>query len=221
MRKIQFADNEYYHIYNRGVDKRDIFLDDEDYLNFLKDLKEFNNNSYHDERLRVLGHSSSLRFKELNFFLNDLERVVDVIAYSLNPNHFHLILKQLRENGIPNFMHKIGTGFTNKFNKKYDRSGSLFQGSYKAIHIDNNNYLLWLAGYVNGNIEIHSSEKAEFYKWSSFKSFLNQETSEILGDIDVILSQFEDAERFKEFIERVISESKTKKEMEKYLLEKI
>ncbi len=219
MRKIQFADNEYYHIYNRGVDKRDIFLDEKDYLNFLKNLKEFNNSSFYEERLKVLGHSPNLRFNELNSFLDDLERVVEVIAYSLNPNHFHLILKQLEEGGISHFMHKIGTSFTNKFNKKYNRSGSLLQGPYGAVHIDNNDYLLWLAGYVNGNIEIHGAEKAENYKWSSLKNFLNEEKGEILGDIDIILSQFKDIDKFKKFVERVIKESKTKKEMKRYLLE--
>lgn len=225
MRKIQFINGEYYHIYNRGVERRRIFEEKRDYLKFLRGLKDFNNRSYYEERVAVVksssfsGSQSSL--KELSSFLAGLEKMVEIVAYSLNPNHFHLILKQLKENGIPHFMHKVGTSSTNYFNKKYNRSGSLFQGPYKAIHIDSNDYLLWLSGYVNGNIEIHGVEKAEFWPWSSYKNFLGEEKSKILGDISIILSQFNSPSEYKKFVEKVIEESKSKKEMEKYLLEKI
>jgi putative transposase len=118
-------------------------------------------------------------------------------------------------------MHKLGTSSTNYFNKKYNRSGSLFQGPYKAIHIDSNDYLLWLSGYVNGNIEIHQLGKAEIYPWSSYKSFLEEKKDEILGDISIILSQFDGAESYKNFARIIIQESRNKKEMEKYLLEEL
>ncbi|MFH1423480.1 MAG: transposase [Candidatus Nealsonbacteria bacterium] len=216
MRKIQFSNNQYYHVYNRGVDKRDIFIDEKDYQKFLRNLKDFNNKSYYEQRARVIEEK-----KELSSFLEGFEKVVEVIAYSLAPNHFHLILKQLVDGGVSNFMHKTGTSFTNYFNKKYNRSGSLFQGTYKVIQIQNDNYLLWLSGYINGNIEIHKIEPAEFYKWASFKNFLNGERDGILGDIDIILSQFKDRQDYKNFINRVIQESRSKKEMEKYLLEEI
>lgn len=216
MRKIQFINGEYYHIYNRGVEQRKIFEDREDYLKFLRGLKDFNNTSYYEERLAAINRS-----KELSSFLAGLEKVVEVLAFSLSPNHLHLILKQLTENGISNFMHKVGTSFTNYFNKKHNRSGSLFQGPYKAIHINSNEYLLWLSAYVNGNIEIHKIEKAEFYNWSSYKDFLSKEKNEILGDINIILSQFSGPREYKNFVERAIEESRSKKEMEKYLLEEI
>ncbi len=216
MRKIQFINNEYYHIYNRGVDKRKIFIDETDYQKFLRNLRDFNNKSYYEERARALEEK-----KELGSFLKEFDEIVEVITYSLIPNHFHLILRQLVDNGISNFMHKLGTSFTNYFNKKYDRSGSLFQGAYKIIQVKNNNYLLWLSAYINGNIEIHQIEKAKLYKWSSLKNFLGKEQNEILGNIDIILSQFRDYQDYKIFVNQVIKESKTKKEMEKYLLEKL
>lgn len=215
MRKVQFVNNQYYHIYNRGIDKRIIFEDREDYLKFLRNLKDFNNTSYYEERL------GALRSKELSSFLAGLERVVEIVAYSLNPNHFHLILKQFREGGVSNFMHKTGTSFTNYFNKKYNRSGSLFQGPYKTVHINSNDYLLWLSGYINGNVEIHKSGDAEFWPWSSYKSFLGRGKSEILGDINIILSQFTGPEDYKNFTRRVINESRTRREMEEYFLEPI
>jgi len=216
MRKVKFVNGEYYHIYNRGVDKRAVFIDEKDYQKFLRNLKDFNNKSYYEQRESVIEEK-----KELSSFLEGLEKVVEIIVYSLAPNHFHLILKQLTDNGISNFMHKIGTSSTNYFNKKYGRSGSLFQGPYKLIHIENNDYLLWLSGYVNGNIEIHRIDKAESYKWSSFQNFLGKEQNKILGDMGIILSQFKDQQDYKNFVNRVIEESKTRKEMEKYLLENL
>ena len=215
MRKIQFINGEYYHIYNRGIEGREILKNKEDYFKFFRGLKEFNNTSYYEQRLATFHQ------KELSSFLEGLERMVEIIAYSLNPNHFHLILKQLKENGIPNFMHKVGTSSTNYFNKKYNRSGSLFQGPYKAIHIDSNDYLLWLSGYVNGNIEIHQLDKAETYQWSSYKNFLGKEKDKILGDINIVFSQFDGPEDYKNFAEIVIQESRNKKEMQKYLLEEL
>ena len=214
MRKIQLINGEYYHIYNRGVDKREIFLDEKDYQKFLRSLKEFNNKSYYEERVKVLEEK-----KELSSFLKKLKRIVNIVTYSLLPNHFHLIIKQSTDNGISNFMHKLGTSFTNYFNKKYNRSGSLFQGSYKLIHIKNNDYLLWLSGYVNGNSEIHKIANSATYRWSSLKNFLGKGQGEILKDTSIILSQFKDLQDYKTFMAGVIQGSKNRKEMEKYLLE--
>ncbi len=214
MRKVQFTNEEFYHIYNCGVEKRDIYREENEYIKFLSNLKYFNNKSYYEER--------EFQSKEPGSFLKFLEKeekIVEIIAFSLAPNHFHLILKQLKEKGISNFMHKVGTSFSNFINKKYNRIGSLFQGPFKAIHIDNNDYLLWLSGYVNGNIEIHKLAKVESYKWSSFRYFLGLEESKFLGEKDIILDQFKDTEDYKDFVEMVIRESRAKKEMEKYFLE--
>ena len=219
MRKVQFINEEYYHVYNRGVDKREIFQDEKDYFKFLRNLRDFNNKSYYEQRIKALESK-----KELSSFLLGKEKVIDIVAYSLLPNHYHLIIRQLTDNGVSNFMHKIGTSYTNYFNTKNNRNGSLFQGPYKAIHIDDNNYLLWLSGYVNGNVEIHGIEKAEDYRWSSFNSFTGGKKNEILGNIDIVLSQFKTLEEYKKFVGEVIKESRSrketiKKEKAKYLLE--
>ena len=207
-----------------------IFRDEKDYLKFKRGLKDFNNTSYYEERAAMVREYG---FKELSSFLEKAERVVEIVAYCLIPNHFHLILKQLMAGGIPKFLHKIGTSFTNFINKKYDRSGSLFQGPYKAIHIDNNDYLLWLSGYVNGNAEIHGIAEAEKYQWSSYGSFLGVKEDELITDKEIILRQFselklkelsslkERGEEYKKFVKVVIEESRKRKELEKYLLEKI
>lgn len=218
MRKTKFINGEYYHIYNQGVDKRQIFKDEEDYFKFLRNLRDFNNESLYEERKNFIVHQG---LKELSSFLAGMKQVVETSSYALIPNHYHFILKQIVDEGIPKFMHKLGTSYTNYFNKKYKRSGSLFQGPFKGIHINNNEYLLWLSGYVNGNIEIHKIAEAKTYKWSSFRHFLGLENNEILNDKKIILSQFRTLEDFKNFVDVVINESRKRKDLERYLLESL
>jgi len=240
MRNITFANDEYFHIFNRGVDKQDIFLDDEDFWKFFDGLRDLNNTTYYEDRMNALGlyprqckALGALQFKELRSFLAEREKVVEIISYSLNPNHFHLILKQLVDKGVSYLMHKLGWSYTNHFNKKYNHSGHVFQGPFKAVHIDSNNYLLWLAGYVNGNIEIHNLARADSYNWSSYcalckalgalqsSSSASLSPLSVLGGLDVVLPQFKTVEDFKDMVRTVIQESRTKKEMRDYLLEKI
>lgn len=238
MRDINFVNGEYYHIYNRGVDKREVFLDDKDYWKFFDCLRDLNNTTYYEDRLGMLGLSKhSIRelhsddFKRLGSFLKEQGKVVNNVSYNLIPNHYHFVLQQLQDNGIPNFMHKFGVSYTNCFNKKYERSGSLFQGTYKAIHIDSEKYLLWLLGYVNGNIEIHGLGKADNYPWSSYQAIRKAidvfhkggtaplSNLSVLSGLDIVVSQFTSSEQFQEFVKLVIQESRTKKEMHQYLLE--
>jgi len=218
MRKIKFVNGEYYHIYNRGVDGRQIFIKKKDYLKFLRSLRDFNNQSYYEERAQIIRRYG---FKELSSFLQRIEKVVEIVAFCLLPNHFHLILRQLTEKGISNFLHKLGTSFTNFFNKEYQRSGRLFQGPYKAIHIDSNEYLLWLSAYVNGNAEIHKIEKVENYEWSSYKIIFREKSDLISVKSEIIFKQFIPPKEYENFVKKVIEESRKRKDMKKYLLESL
>jgi len=118
MRKTNFANDEYYHVYNRGTDKRKIFLDYKDYDRFIKSLDEFN------------SETPAWKFE---FEVGPRIRLVEIIAYCLNPNHYHLILKQLKENGITEFMRKIGTGYTMYFNKKTKEMEYFFKASLRQF----------------------------------------------------------------------------------------
>lgn len=218
MRKVQFINGEYYHIYNRTIEEAPLFKTEEDYLKFLRNLKDLNNKSFYEERKNIIVAKG---FKELSSFLGKLEKVVSILSYSLITNHFHFILKQLTDGGISKFMHKLGVSYTNYFNKIHKRRGPLFQGTFKAIHIDNNNYLLWLCGYINGNVEIHKAGEVKNYKWSSFKHLLGLGESEILDDTNIILYQFGNQEKFENFVKTVIDESRERKDLEKYLLESL
>lgn len=221
MRKVQFVNSEYYHIYNRGIDKRQIFIDEEDYLKFLRGLRDFNNRSYYENRANIIR---SHGIKELSSFLEKENKVVEIVAYCLNPNHFHLLLRQSEEKGISGFMHKVSTGFTNYFNKKYNRSGSLFQGPFKAVSVNTDSYILWLSAYINGNAEIHKIAGVEKYKWSSYPKFLEAGNDDNVSSAGIIISQFQGSSKsdeYKNFVKMVIKESRDKKDMEKYLLEEL
>ncbi|MEK7501064.1 MAG: transposase [Patescibacteria group bacterium] len=132
-----------YHIYNRGVEKRNIFLEEKDYLRFLASLYRFNDTkpTFNFDRLPKL----------FGVELRTVEPLVKICAFCLMPNHFHLILRALRENGITEFMRKIGTGYTNFFNLKYQRVGPLFQGKYKAKILSNQAHFLYLPYYIHLN----------------------------------------------------------------------
>ena len=136
-------------MYNRGVDKRIIFTDEYDIRRFFQSVVEFNTpqpiGSLYESSFRRLGGETP-KFEG---------KLVNIIAYCLNPNHFHMLLEQAMDGGISEFMKRLGGGFTNYFNNKYKRSGSLFQGVFKDVHIDTNEYLLHVSAYVNLNDHVH------------------------------------------------------------------
>lgn len=217
MRKTEFANGEFYHIYNRGVDKRVVFLDDDYYQRFLMSLKEFNCvnplGSLYEKYLRDKnGGSTSIMEVE--------PPLVEIVAYCLNPNHYHLIVRQLEEKGIEKFMQRLGTAYTMFFNRRNQRSGSLFQGRFKSIHIDSNEYLLYLSAYVNKNNFIHGYGNSD-WKYSSLVEykFPKVQPSERICSPESVLSQFENIAGYMEFLENNALYLKSKKEESRYLLE--
>jgi len=221
MRKIQLANGAYYHIFNRGVDKRDIFVDKKDYERFHLSLILMN-----DEKNGLMfqwknykaAHPRMILDEFLRLSLKERKKMVNVVAYCLNPNHYHLILKQTRSRGIEKFMHRLSTGYTMFFNERYHRNGSLFQGSFKATHIDSNVLLLHLAVYVNCNCEIHGIARAELYDWCSFPDYLKKRRSNILSK-NIISDQFKNTQSFKDFSKSYIKHFKERKADQKIFLE--
>ena len=222
MRKIEFANEEYYHIFNRGVDKRNIFIDTRDYERFLLAMDLLNDENdglmigWRD--YKKSNPKSSLKdFLKLGF--RKRESLIEIIAYCLNPNHYHFILKQEKDKGIEKFMHKIGVSHSKYFNKKNKRSGSLFQGKFKAVHIDSNEYLLYLSAYVNKNNFIHGYNNSN-WKYSSLAEYEKENDQENkLCNTVPILEQFKDKKDYMEFLNDNALYLKDKKEEGKYLLE--
>lgn len=146
-RKIDFSTGEYYHIYNRGTDKRTIFLDFNEYNRFKALLYVCNST----EPVNISDHLKKGRsFFEL-FEVKRGETLVDIIVYCLMPNHFHLLIREKAEGGIAKFMAKLSTGYSMYFNKKNKRTGVLFEGRFKAKHVDTDEYLKYLFAYIHLN----------------------------------------------------------------------
>lgn len=137
-RKINLVIGEYYHLYSRGTEKRNIFCDKSDYEHFLFLMYIFNTEN-----------NITLRDVDRNFVRG--ESIVDIGAYCLMPNHFHILIKGKTENGISKYMLKLLTGYTMYFNKKYERTGRLYEGIFKSTHVNNDNYLKYLYSYIHLN----------------------------------------------------------------------
>jgi len=155
-RKVIFAPEEFYHIYNRGTEKRKVFLLKADYERFLALLYLCNNK----ETLHASDYQGSTLSEKLS--LERSETIVNIDAYCLMPNHFHLLMQEKVENGISNFMQKLTTGYTMYFNKRNNRTGALFQGRFKATHAKDDRYLKYLVSYIHLNpVKIIDSEWKE------------------------------------------------------------
>lgn len=199
MKRNEFQNNEYYHIYNRGVDKRQVFNDNYDYNRFLTSMKEFN-------RIKPVGSLYELQYLGVQL-PSDKQPLVEVFCYCLLPNHYHLILKQIEDNGIEKIMHKINTGYTNYFNKKNNRSGSLFQGRYKAKHIYSTYYLEYISAYVLGNSEIHELCEFDKWQWSNLKYFFD-DRNEVKEFNKLILGNYWAINEFEKYVKMIIIKSK-------------
>lgn len=181
-RSIIFSPEEYYHCYCRGTEKRKIFLDKKDYERFIALLFVCNST----EKIHLSDHKGKA-LEEL-FKIDRKETLVDIGAYCLMPNHFHLLIREKTENGISLFMQKIMTAYTMYFNKKYGRTGALFESRFRAEHANNNNYLKYLFSYIHLNpVKIINSnwkeegiknkkEAINFlhnYRYSSYIDYMN------------------------------------------------
>jgi len=211
MRKIQFVNGEHYHLFNRGVDKRETFLDQKDLDRFFQGMNEFN-------ILTPIGSIYAASFRKNNLLRNLVpksDKLVDFICYCLCPNHYHFILRQVTDNGITKFMHRLGIGYTNYFNEKYKRGGSLFQGTFKANRIDSDEYLLYASAYVNLNYKVHQLTSGLFS--SSWEDYIQSEKKEKFCDTDIVLNQFAGVSEYKSFADNVIITARERKELEKII----
>src|SRR3989338_11467355 len=180
MQRQQTTTGEIYHIYNRGVEKRDVFMDEQDYLRFIHNLFEFNDTAPAG-KYSVKSEAKPPKI--------DRNTLLDILAFCLMPNHFHIMIREQQENGVSTFMQKPGTGYTVYFNQKYERTGVLFQGVYKSIHITDDSYFRYLPFYIHlnpldllypnwreGTVENTTKvfQFLENYKWSSYLDYMRK-----------------------------------------------
>ncbi|MBI4120419.1 MAG: transposase [Parcubacteria group bacterium] len=223
MRKLIFIDDEIYHIYNRGVEKRNIFATSADYLRFIHDLVEFNNTMPAMPSNQRFGIKlpKQLPTTHLEHILETkspkYKPLAQILAFVLMPNHFHLMLKQSVENGIARFMHKLGVGYTMYFNQKYDRTGALFQGTYKAKLVNKESHFIHLPFYIHANPldikypgwregKVSNPAQAlkflENYRWSSFLDYTGTTNLPSVTQRKLLLDYFDGTKNYRrEFIQ--------------------
>jgi len=177
----KYLENSYYHIYNRGVEKRLIFQDLEDYSVFLSYLKNYL--IFKDvSKLQQNLSNKEITYKEKDKIvkqirLNNFSDEITLIAYALMPNHFHFLVKQKNSGSIDTFMNSLGTRYTMYFNRKYKRVGHLYQGVYKAVNISSDEQLLHLSRYIHCQA---LDRKLEYFENqpSSYLNFLNKQKTD-------------------------------------------
>lgn len=164
-----YIPNSIYHIYNRGVEKRIIFMDEQDYKVFLNYLKEYLSPPEKPTSSTNLQGGTL----QVNYHLrNNYSDEISLLAFCLMPNHIHLLIKQKDKNSIKKFTKSLFTRYSMYFNKKYKRTGSLFQGTYKATNVINKDYLLDVTRYIHRNPLKITKKIADYY--SSYAHYLNQ-----------------------------------------------
>src|SRR3989339_1446436 len=215
-RKDSFVTGEYYHLYNRGVDKRIIFKNLRDYERFMMLLYVANSNSERSLRLDNLINHSHKSFEEI-MVLERGQPIVSIGAWSLMTNHFHIVVRQEVDGGITKFMRKLGTGYSMFFNIKYQRKGALFGGLFKSklIGIDDN-YMKQLFRYLHLNpldiefsdwenvidkLSIDMKKFIESYKYSSYLDYAGTDRVEKnIINPENFPDYFQNSKSFREFV---------------------
>ncbi|TSC95631.1 MAG: putative transposase [Parcubacteria group bacterium Athens1014_10] len=227
MKKPIFAKDQIYHIYNRGVEKRNIFLDSQDYFRFIHNLFEFNDEN-HSFNFNHYFNSQTMEVEPqyLKKQKKPRELLVEILIFTLMPNHFHLLVRQKRENGIVKFMQKLGTGYAMYFNQKHNRVGGLFQGRFKAVIIKEDAHFAHLPYYIHANPlklimpdwkteGVKDYKKAikflENYRWSSFLDYTGKKNFPSVTQREFFLDIFEGCENYKEQTKKWLKEMSLKK----------
>lgn len=194
----QYLKNGYYHIYNRGVEKRIIFQDNQDYKVFLSYLKDYLEPKDEIGLRKILEKSPWVEKDKIikKLTMNNFSDKIDLLAYCLMPNHFHLLIKQKTRRAIEQFMKSLATRYVIYFNKRYKRVGGLFQDVYKAVLINTDEQLLHISRYIHTNPSSYKGCSLQRYPYSSLAGYLGEwearwlKTKEILGFLSNIYKNF-------------------------------
>lgn len=190
-RVFPFVNGHYYHVYNRGSEKRQIFDTNWDYLRFLKTVKYYQLSEPKPRLSKFLINQ--------NFKIDHLEKIIDIICYCLMPNHFHFLVRQVKEDGITKFTGQLSNSYTKYYNTKYRRVGPLLQGEFKAVLIESDEQLIHVSRYIHLNPLVSLLTKdLNLYRWSSYHEYVNKLAG--ICDKDPILGFFKSPSEYNEFI---------------------
>lgn len=194
IRKTPLINGEIYHIISRGINSQPIFLDPQSYHRAIKSMLYYQN-------------PYNIRFSHLIRLKNNLnlikEPYINILCYCFMPNHLHLLVKQIKNNGISTFMRNFLNSYGKYTNIKHKRTGPLFEGRFKAIRIETDNQLIHVSRYIHLNpyssYIIKSKAEILDYPYSSIKSYLNIKSETNLNTVE-ILSHFSIKQTYKNFL---------------------
>lgn len=176
MRAVEFAKNEFYHVFNRGVERLPIFKTQRDFQRFYNSLYLFNN--VHFANPGNISPPSTLRPQDIEAMLvweKHRSPFVSIVSFSLLRNHFHLFLQQQLDDGISLFMHRLGMGYARYFNARYSRTGRLFESTFKAVRVERDAHCEHLPRYIHLNALDGTSLKwreGRITRWAEAKKLL-------------------------------------------------
>ncbi len=200
-RKTILATDQIYHIYNRGVEKRPIFLNKRDYNRFIQIVNyyRFANCPVKFSKFKAMSRDSKSDL--LSTLESQADKLVEILVFCLMPNHIHFLCKQLKDNGISKFMNKLSSGYSHYFNILNQRVGSLFQGNFKAVIIETDEQLVHTSRYIHLNpvsSYLIEFESLESYDYSSYPEYTGHKTG--FCNTEQILSYFKNVQDYEDFI---------------------
>lgn len=208
----QYAAGHYYHLYNRGVEKRRIFMDDRDYRVFLSYFKVALSPELEEEtKFEALSQIEEARLRRLK-----LDKDLELLAYCLMPNHFHLLVYQHTQYAIRDLMRSAMSGYVRYFNKRYDRVGGLFQGRYKASLIDNEAYLWHISRYIHLN-SIDTGQKVDTYPYSTYDYYIKKRKAAWLNPNRILQLHADKNDDYQTFVHDYKSNKQTFNEIKSQL----
>jgi len=198
-RLVPLVTDEIYHVFNKGIASQSVFTNKSDYQRGEDSLLYYKHTNPPVKYSRLF----SLHKDDRNDLLKQLEKeknnLIDLITYCFMPNHFHLLLKQLVDNGISQYLSNFTNSYTRYFNTKYERSGPIFQGKFKAVHVESNEQLLHVSRYIHLNPYsssiVSSIEQLKAYPHSSLTKL---STSKV--ESSLITDQFKNIDEYYKFV---------------------
>lgn len=197
---------EYYHVYNRENRKQEIFSDERDWVRFLFLILHMQSPAIFLNINRPVSYF--VRHRKFNISKENTEdviknRYVELVNFCLMPNHFHLTVREVTEGGISRYLQRVQIAYAKYLNTKHGKSGHLFQGAFKSVHVEDNEQLVHLSAYIHRNPrEINEyKDKEDGYEWSSFGDYTSQNRWGGLLKKEIISEQFPDKNKYKEFVD--------------------
>lgn len=220
-RNLVFADEEIYHIFNRGVDKRPTFTNKTELSRAMLALDIYKFSELPIRLSKILTLPLDEREQFIRNIRKECSKLVEIICFCLMPNHFHFLLRQKIKNGISNFAANFTNSYTKYFNAKHERIGPLFQGLFKAVHIQSDEQLVHVSRYIHLNpvsSYLIEADELENYQWSSYPEYVGNPPSNI-ADKETVLNMFRSKEKYKEFVVNQIDYARKLEQIKHLMLE--